>query len=252
MEPKIPAYTRVLENVENFLRLTKIFTRTLRGAHSLRTMERAQGKLSNSTIHFAMTEWAGDILTTLNVHVEKVGQPSREEPVLFVGNHISYVDIPLLMFVSPVVFVAKKQLGSWPVIGTACRSVGTILVDRDSKASRKSSGELIAPCIQERRQSVCIYPSGTTSIDESTAWRWGPFQIAARHSIPVQPFRIRYDQMERAAFLLEDSLLPHLWRFLSGGPIKATVEFHSPVLITDPEKDARRWWEWARESRRSG
>ena len=126
MEPKIPTYTRVLEYVENFLRLTKIFTRTLRGARSLDAMERAQGKLPNSTIHFAMTEWAGDILTTLNVHVEKVGQPSREEPVLFVGNHISYVDIPLLMFLNPVVFVAKKQLGSWPIIGAACRSVGTI------------------------------------------------------------------------------------------------------------------------------
>jgi hypothetical protein len=53
--------------------------------------------------------------------------------------------------------------------------------------------------------------------------------------------------MRRAAYLMEDVFLPHLWQMVDGEKLQVSVEFHSPVKIRDPEKESHRWWEWSRE-----
>jgi 1-acyl-sn-glycerol-3-phosphate acyltransferase len=48
-----------------------------------------------------------------------------------VGNHLSYLDIPLLMQSSPnISFVAKEEVGRWPVIGAGAHALNTIFVKR--------------------------------------------------------------------------------------------------------------------------
>lgn len=168
-------------------------------------------------------------------------------PALLVGNHISYVDIPLLMTYIPVAFVAKKQLAAWPIFGAAMRCVGTVFVDRDNRESRRKVSEALAPRIQDDRQSVVVFPSGTTTTDETREWRQGAFLIAKQFDLPVQPFRIYYEPLRPLAFLLEDSFLGHLWNLLRCGGFRAVIEFHPPVRVGDVAADTLKWWNWARE-----
>ncbi len=194
----------------------------------------------------SITGWGEEIMEILNIHVRTTGTPSKE-PTLFIGNHISYLDIPLLCSRAPVVYVAKKELQKWPLFGKAMTSVGTVFVDRSSIHSRKGAADEIAPYIKQSGQSVAIFPSGTTTLEEQKPWRWGAFVLAKRHGIPIQPFRLCYKPRRAVAFIEDDLFPPHLWNLVRLGKIEAQLDFHEPILVDDPDAEAKRWWQWTRE-----
>jgi 1-acyl-sn-glycerol-3-phosphate acyltransferase len=229
-------------------RFFQIFWQTRIHAGILLRSRGADGRVPSDILHPVMTRWGKLMVETLGIDLARLGDRNLDEPALLVGNHVSYLDIPILMASLPVVFVAKKQIGSWPVFGTACRSVGTVFVERESGASRRSAGEAIGPYIVRERRSVAIFPSGTTTTDERKPWRWGAFLIAKRYGIPVRPFRLRYDPVRIAAFIDQDLFPVHLMRLLnSPRKLAASIEFHPPIQVTDPEAQCHRWWEWSRE-----
>lgn len=209
--------------------------------------DRKQGTLTRADLDGRILAWAHHMFELLGGKFEIRGTPPQSEPALLVGNHISYVDIPLLLAALPVSFVAKKQLETWPVFGSAARCIETVFVDREDKNSRQSAGAAIAPRIREGRRSVVVFPAGTTTTDESKAWRHGAFVIAKRYDIPIQPFRIRYQPLRPLAYLLEDHFVTHLWSLLRLPGFRATIEFHPPVAVEDPERDSQRWWAWVRQ-----
>jgi 1-acyl-sn-glycerol-3-phosphate acyltransferase len=226
-------------------RFQKIFTVTL---NRIRLIQQAEKRADfvQALRHGHMKLWGEEMLRLLNVEVSTQGEPVVDRPIMFVGNHISYIDIPLLMAVVPVVYVAKTQLGKWPVIGKACRTARVVMVNRDSKDSRGETARAVSKCILETQQSVALFPSGTTRLDESRPWRWGAFKIAQEYGIPIQPFRLSYTPLRTAAFIDDDGFVPHLWRVLGQEKIVAKLHFHPPVMIEDAEKDCEQWWRWSR------
>lgn len=96
-------------------------------------------------------------------------QIAPNQPILFVSNHQSELDIPLLMWFLKdyhPLFVAKKELGAWvPSVSHTLRVNGSILIDRKNPAQAipllKSLGERISA----HRYSGCIFPEGTRSRD---------------------------------------------------------------------------------------
>jgi 1-acyl-sn-glycerol-3-phosphate acyltransferase len=209
------------------------------------------GQLPKADSDRYMTKWANAILRSLGVRLETKGVPCPD-PVLLVGNHISYIDIPLVMAATPTLFVAKKEIASWPLIGYACKSVDLVWVERGSGASRRDAGAAIAPAILERGQKVCLFPSGTTTLDEKVAWKRGAFRIAKDHGIRVQPFRIRYSPLRRAAFVGNDLLVPHLWKLLAEGSVHATLEWGETRTITDIGGDCEDIQRWTMEGLADG
>ncbi len=232
--------------VERLNRFGKILWVTRSKASALFRAEASPEGLTREYRDSVMQSWASELLKIVRVEVKQIGTPSQS-PVLFMGNHLSYLDIPLIMSVAPAVYIAKRELSRWPFFGRGMRSVGTVFVDRSSTHSRREAAESSAPFIKKNAQSVTIFPSGTTKLLEETPWRWGSFLIAKRHSIPVQPFRIRYEPIREVAFIDRDLFAPHLWRLLSFDKIVAEVEFHDPIEVGDPEAEALRWWNWTRE-----
>jgi len=229
-------------------RFINIFMDTIRYARRARKIAPDSPEILNPL----MVEWARKNLETLRIKLRLSGEPPSQTPVLLLGNHMSYLDIPVLMSILPTVFVAKKELASWPIIGDACRSVGIIFVRRECRDSRKETAVSIAEACNRGHRSVCVFPSGTTSLTEDLPWRRGPFEIAQQHGIKVQPFRITYRPLRRCAFLGEDGLVTHLLQVLREPVIEVNVEFAPPVAIGDAAADAEKWWRWARESLSSG
>src|ERR1017187_9927017 len=64
-------------------------------------------------------------------------EASVEGPVpasgLLVSNHLGYLDIFVLASIAPAVFVAKREIKSWPVVGWLTQMGGTLFVDRDRR-----------------------------------------------------------------------------------------------------------------------
>lgn len=238
----------LVQSAQTMSRFFHVLTETRHHASALFSAERKNGHIDPQFLEDTMRIWAERILRTVRVEWKVLGDDGTlATPAIVVGNHVSYLDIPMLMTQMPVSFVAKKQIGDWPVFGHACRSVGTVFVERDCGDSRRNTAEAIGPFVLEKKRCVAIFPSGTTTVDESKPWRWGAFLIAKRYGIPIRPFRLRYEPLRRAAFINEDLFPTHLWNLMYSGGVRATIEFHPLVQVSDPQADAMRWWEWTRE-----
>ncbi len=196
--------------------------------------------------------WADAILQRFNLELVRVGEVRLDPSTLFVGNHISYLDIPLLLSTIPgLSFVAKQEVSNWPLFGSGARKLDTVFVKRSKNASRKNAAEAIkANLIQGKR--IALFPSGTTSIDSSKAWRKGSFELAASTNSWVQPFRISYSPLRAVAYIDDDFFPTHLFRLFSSGKIDATLEFHEPVKIKDPLQDCLAWQAWAQQATGQG
>ena len=190
--------------------------------------------------------WAEEMLERVGLEVQITGHVSDQPALLFVGNHLSYLDIPLLMAAAPrISFVAKKEIGDWPLFGDGARAMDTIFVHRESTHDREAARNAIAEGLRQGKR-IAVFPSGTTSLDEAKPWRRGAFEIAKQESCWIQPFRIRYEPARRVAFIGDDALLPHLSHLMKTPGLKAHIEFHSPVLVSNAEQSALFWQAWAK------
>lgn len=229
-------------------KFAKVFQITASAYREALKIEKKQGSLPQAKLQAMILQWARDVLGVMSMDLEIKGvAPETGTPVLFVGNHMSYVDIPLLMASVPVVFVAKEEVSKWLVIGDAGKKAGTVFVKRESGKSRANAAEAIVETIVKHKRSIGIFPSGTTCMYESKPWRHGAFKIAEKHNIPVQPFRIRYEPMRKVAYIENDTFATHLMSLLKVERLKAVIEFGPVRSISDAEKDCEELHEWTRE-----
>lgn len=216
-----------------------VFTRTLA------YLERSKHPYSD--IDSLKLNWAKDSLESMGVQPIVKGNPCQDGPLILVGNHISYLDIPLLMFCSPgVTFLAKHQISRWPIVGRGATLIGTTFVNRECRSDRAAVRITISEVLKTGAKMV-LFPSGTTCVEEAKPWRKGAFEMACEHNIPVQPFRIRYEPLRSAAYIDRDIFPLQLFRLAQAGHTQALIEFHPPVHIDDPLNSAARWRNWVRD-----
>ena len=225
----------------------EIYRQTRNRHQLLKKASRLEPDLKRQIHQQHVADWAKSVLDIMGVSVNRRGAAITQEPCLFVGNHVSYIDIPLLVAVAPVVFVGKRELGNWPIFGSAMKSLGTVLVNREQSDSRRKAGLEIARTVTKESQSVALFPSGTTTIEESKAWKWGAFQIAARYKIPIQPFVLHYKPVRECAYIDQDFFPTHLYRLMKFKEIQAYLEFHEPVVVDNPRRDCAYWQDWTRD-----
>src|SRR6201999_464715 len=61
------------------------------------------------------------VATLFGFHIRVIGKPVRGEGVLMVANHTSWADIVIFSAVMPLSFVAKAEVGAYPLFGTLAR-----------------------------------------------------------------------------------------------------------------------------------
>lgn len=205
-----------------------------------------KGKAPPSIREGLIKTWASHILEELGIKLKIINQSDHKESMLFVGNHVSYLDIPLLLATQQIGFLTKKEVSKWPIFGFASAFIGCIFVDRSSKESRGQALDDIAKKILKEHYNVAIFPSGTTSLKEDIPWRHGVFKLAKDKSIKVQPFRITYDPLRTAAYIDDDTFVVHVFELLKQGKLKASIEFGKPTYINDVEEDIAKLNHWVR------
>jgi fatty-acyl-CoA synthase len=111
---------------------------------------------------------------------------------VFVANHTSYLDIPLVLAAAThdFAFVTKRELVDWPVISRITRTGAHITVDRDRAASR---GAVVARMVKTLRagRDIMVFPEGTFSHDDGLRpFHAGAFKAAVIAGVPVVPIAI--------------------------------------------------------------
>ena len=136
--------------------------------------------------------WARSLLRFAGVRVEVEGleKISSKAGYVFVSNHLSYMDTPVVLSRIPVEFrfLAKKGLFRIPFLGTYLKRGGHIQVPRgDPRAAVKSLTQA-AQLVREHGISLLIFPEGGRSPDGALhPFKEGAAFIAIKAGVPVVP-----------------------------------------------------------------
>lgn len=182
--------------------------------------------------------WYRGLLSILGVKVRVSGSPCADA-VLWVSNHVSWLDIVLLGACRPLTFVAKREVGNWPLVGFLAKGTGTLLVRRGDLSSSGLVADRMTWLLRQG-QAVALFPEGTSSTGATVlrfhARLFGP---AVRVGARVQPVAIRYygAGSEHVPFVGEDDFLPHLWRLIGERRIAVALSFCPPVAASGKARD---------------
>lgn len=171
----------------------------------------------------------------LGLTIHQHGSPS-DDTVMFVSNHISWSDIPILGSLAPIRFLSKAEVGQWPVIGWLARQAGTLFIRRGGGQARRVRDQIIENL--QAGENILVYPEGTTSAGLTVLPFHGLLLRAAPESqTPVQPVTIAYRRNGRpdhlAPFIGDDDFHHHLLRMLRQPSARVDVIFHAPMHSSD-------------------
>lgn len=185
----------------------------------------------------------------MGLQVRIVGTPAKARPVLFVSNHVSYLDIPVLGSIIPVSFVAKTEVAQWPGYGWLAKLQRTVFVDRQRRSTHQQRDNLAKRL--DAGDNLILFPEGTSNDGNRTLpFRSALFAVAERRvgaagnggtPLTVQPVSLAYTRLNGFpigrtlrpffAWYGDMDLFGHLWRVAGLGRIEVVIEFHTPVTI---------------------
>jgi 1-acyl-sn-glycerol-3-phosphate acyltransferase len=114
-------------------------------------------------------------------------------PVLFVSNHQSYFDIPILIALmdKPLAFIAKMELSKIPMLSTWMKYMHCVFMDRkDVRQSLKAINKGVK--FLKEGYSLVIFPEGTRSEDGSLReFKPGALKLATKSKVPIVPVTIK-------------------------------------------------------------
>ncbi len=103
--------------------------------------------------------------------------PDNHNGIILISNHVSFLDIPLLIYLYQPYFVCKESIKYWPFMGTAIWLTGHIFLNRNSMSARLSLIHLIAAKIS-KNTIFTIFPQGTTGkITDKKPFHRGIFKV---------------------------------------------------------------------------
>jgi 1-acyl-sn-glycerol-3-phosphate acyltransferase len=139
--------------------------------------------------------WAKVLLAVGGVKVEVEGLEHIDPTgsYVFVSNHASYMDTPVVLANIPVQFrfLAKRGLFQIPLLGTHLSQAGHIPVPREDPRASVKTMQLAAETIQRRHISMLVFPEGGRSADGvMREFKEGAAYIAIRAGVPLVPLAI--------------------------------------------------------------
>jgi len=197
--------------------------------------------------------WGRAMCAILSVERDVVGSVPEDGVFLVAANHLSYVDILVLGSLYPSVFLAKREIATWPVFGWIARGAGTLFVDRDQpkdvvRAGREMSVRLALGI------PLTIFPEGRSSPGvEILPFQPALLEPAARAGVPCFAVSISYETPGSAVapartvcWYDSENFVTHFRRLVSLRRVVARVRFTGPALVSSDRKAlARVLWERA-------
>lgn len=171
-------------------------------------------------------------------------------PFLLVSNHLSYVDVVVFASQVDCLFVAKKNVESWPIIGSICRSFGTLFIDRRNRRDLSRVNAEIAQALEDGR-GVILFAEGTSSNGSSVlTFRSSLLEAAAGRLFPVSyaavSYRVLADDPPASMSVCwwgDMTFGSHFAELLRLRRIEATVSFGSTEIRANDRKVlAERLW----------
>jgi 1-acyl-sn-glycerol-3-phosphate acyltransferase len=196
---------------------------------------------------FARLYWT--VFTRLiGIKVRVIGTAVKRDggrPVVYVSNHSSWIDVPVIGGVLDGCFVAKRDVATWPIIGTMARLGRTVFVSRSRTSTARERDAMRA--VLKAGDNLILFPEGTSSDGSRVLpFRTSFFALAEVRNpedlkeLPlIQPISVVYDRLgglpagraSRPVFAWygDMDIASHFWRLTQHIGLRATVLLHTPL-----------------------
>jgi 1-acyl-sn-glycerol-3-phosphate acyltransferase len=179
--------------------------------------------------------------TILNIKVTVAGDTGQIDQggTVIISNHLSYVDGIVLGSIFPVVFVSKREVKKWPVIGLWTSLCGTIFINRQRK---DQVGLLVVEMSRKLNEgaSILLFPEGrATNGERMLPFQTAPLAAPLRNRSIIVPLTLVYKCVDdkpvskgnRDLIYCYDEMefVPHFWKLLSLRSIEALVTVHLKI-----------------------
>jgi len=172
--------------------------------------------------------------------VRVIGTPLRRD-VLFLANHLSWLDILIVAGASGAAFVAKQEVAEIPVVGWLAGLNNTVFVARSERSGVRGQADALRAALATG-QPVALFPEGTTDGGPDIL----PFRASLLASlfpplpgVRVQPIALNYGAAAHdLAWIGDETGLANVRKVLTRrGTTPVTLQFLAPV---DPASGDRK------------
>ncbi len=183
-----------------------------------------------SRLFLRFSAWAAGV----DIHIK--GKRLQRD-VLYIANHVSWLDILVLSGRTGCAFVAKADMDPWPVIGWMARLNNSVYVQRDKRLDVGAQKDAIQAALATH-QAIALFPEGTTANGQELL----PFRSSLVASvtpppegIAIQPVAIDYGPFASEIAWVEDEPVGvNALRVMSrAGRFPVTLHFLDPLNPAD-------------------
>lgn len=181
-------------------------------------------------------------LRVLAVEMDSHGRPAQG--VVIAANHLSYLDIIVLASLTPVVFVSKREVRSWPVFGWFAEKSGTRFIDRTRRGDVARIGDELGAVIADGLSLVVFLEGTTTDGREVLPFKPSLLEPAIKNGWRVVPVGLHYEvPVGRSAGMEvcwwgDMTLLPHLLNFSTLSWVRARVGWGEVTAVAGRNRKA--------------
>ena len=179
-----------------------------------------------------VSRWSAQMLSVLGIALQTSGTP-RTGPVLFVANHVSWLDILAINAVHPARFVSKADVRHWPLMGWMVACGGTLFIERERKRDALRVVHKVAEALRAG-ETVAVFPEGTTADGHALLpFHANLLQAAIATGVPVQPIALRYSDRRHAvspaaAYVGASTLAQSVWSIVCAERLKVHLQMLLP------------------------
>src|SRR4029078_1183861 len=73
------------------------------------------------------------LCAVIGIRIREMGQRSSQYPLLILANHASWLDIVVITALTPAVFIARREIASWPMFGWLAKLQRSVFIDRERR-----------------------------------------------------------------------------------------------------------------------
>ena len=183
-----------------YFRVSRIFLHTLLGI----TLAALVFPLSSKLFKLRLIKWwCRHLLAAFNIRLVSHGHlpPTYQTAgnIMFVANHISWIDIHALNSIIPTRFIAKSDIQSWPVFGYLAKKSNVLFISREK---RQDAARIVHATNRSLLDgdTLCLFPEGTTTDGtEVKPFKSSIIQGAIHANAVIWPIAFHYPNKDGSA-----------------------------------------------------
>jgi 1-acyl-sn-glycerol-3-phosphate acyltransferase len=176
------------------------------------------------TYYLSVVAWLLGLRITID------GTPLRGN-VLFVANHISWLDIPAIAGTLPARFIAKSEIAGWSLIGWLAKLGGSVFVRRQKRSETRVQADAVSSALTKGVPVVLFPEAGTGDGVTLSPFRPSLFVSANEAGVAVQPVALDYGRRQgEIAWPDGAGFVSEMKRMLNRpAPVRLTLHFLPPL-----------------------